>query len=193
MQAVAWYAEATLSLPSKHVQLFTKLRGCAARVVTAKLCIDQLRSDGGFQALLAVLEWSYGGDSADNIMEAVSHLLDCPRGEQDTLISLVYRFGNFSISVDDRLASAVALLNSGLDRDQRAMVVASTGRSLRLPDVLLAVRQLLPGAPHATRECLFGAGHDTKSNKTPTGKGGGTVDCVTGDGLEVWTKRAPSA
>ena len=51
VEAVTWYAEAIQSPSSKHVQLFTKLLGCAARVVTAKLSIEQLPSDGGFQVL----------------------------------------------------------------------------------------------------------------------------------------------
>ena len=106
VQAVAWYVEATQSPSSKHVQLFTKLRDRAARVVTAKLSIEQLRSDGRFQALQAVLEWAHGDDSTDNIMRAVSDPLDCRRGDQDTLTwmnrldTLVYRLGNSTSDYD---------------------------------------------------------------------------------------------
>ena len=50
------------------MQLFNRIRGCAARVVTEKLSLEQLRNEDAFQALLAVLEWAYESDSADNIM-----------------------------------------------------------------------------------------------------------------------------
>ena len=60
--------------PSRHVGRFTELLGRAARVVTVKLSVELLWSDGAFQALLAVLQWAERGDSADNIMQAVSDL-----------------------------------------------------------------------------------------------------------------------
>ena len=85
VQAIAWYVEDAQSLSSKHPLLFTTLRGRAARVVTAKLSMEQMLSNGGFQALLAVLNRAYGGDSADSIMQAVSNLMDCGCGDQDTL------------------------------------------------------------------------------------------------------------
>ena len=68
VQAMAWYAESGQSGSAKHVQLFTRLRGRAARVATAKISLDQLRSDQGLHLLLGLLEWDYGGDSADNVL-----------------------------------------------------------------------------------------------------------------------------
>ena len=174
VQAMAWYAESGQSGSAKHVQLFTRLRGRSARVATAKISLDQLRSDQGVHLLLGVLEWAYGGDSADNVLQAVTELLECRRGASDMLTwmnrldILVYRLGNFGIGVDDRFTGALALLNSGLNKDQRAMVVASTRRTLNLSNVLVAMRQLFPGSTQQDRvDVLYGAGKDTRT-KTPT-------------------------
>ena len=76
VQAMAWYAESGQSGSAKHIQLFTRLRGRAARVATAKISLDQLHSDQGVHLLLGVLEWAYGGDSADNVLQAVTKLLN---------------------------------------------------------------------------------------------------------------------
>ena len=83
VQAMAWYSECTMTVSAKNVHAFTKLKGRAAHVVTAKLSLDQLRHDQGFPMLLEVLEWAYGGDSADNILQAVTDLLDCRKGDRD--------------------------------------------------------------------------------------------------------------
>ena len=142
-----------IQLPSRHVGRFTELRGCAARVVTVNLSIELLRSDGGFQALLAVLQWAERGDSADNIMQAVSDLQDCGRGDRNTLTwmnqlsTLVCCLCNPGIPVDDPLAGAVALRNPGINGDQRTIVAASICCSLWLHDVLLAVPEIFPGTP----------------------------------------------
>ena len=145
VQEMAWYAETGQSGSAKHVQLFTRLRGRAARVATEKISLDQLRSDQGLYLLLQVLEWAYGGASADDVLQAVTELLECRRGASDMLTRmnrldiLVYRLGNFGIGVHDRFTGALALLNSGLKKDQRAMVVASTGRTLNLSNVLVVI------------------------------------------------------
>ena len=183
VQAMAWYAESGQSGSAKHVQLFTRLRGRAARVATAKISLDQLRSDQGLHLLLGVLEWAYGGDSADNVLQAVTELLECRRGASDMLTwmnrldILVYRLANFGIGVDDRFTGALALLNSGLNKDQRAMVVATTGRTLNVSNVLVAMRQLFPGSAQQDRvDVLYGAGEDTRT-KTSTEKAGARVTC----------------
>ena len=75
VQVVAWHAESTLAVSTRNVQVFTKLRGRAARVVAAKMPLDALRTDQGFQGLLGILEWAYGGDTADKILQAVVGLL----------------------------------------------------------------------------------------------------------------------
>ena len=54
VQAMAWYSECTMTISAKNVHAFTKLKGRAARVVTAKLSMDQLRHDQGFPMLLEV-------------------------------------------------------------------------------------------------------------------------------------------
>ena len=78
----------------------------------------------------------------------------------------------------------LALLNSNLNADQPAMVVASTGRSLVFSQVLVAIRQLFPGAPTGRPiDCMFGAEAQRQgNNKTPTGNkasthGGSRVTC----------------
>ena len=134
VQVVAWHAESTLAVWTRNVQAFTKLRGRAARVVAAKMSLDALRSDQRFQGLLGILEWAYGGDTADNILQV--GLLECKRGDSDMLTwinrldMLVYRLANFGIVLDERFSGTLALLKSNLNADQQAMVVASTGRSL---------------------------------------------------------------
>ena len=56
VQVVAWHAESTLAVSTRNVQIFTKLRGPAARVVAAKMPLDALRTDQGFQGLLGILD-----------------------------------------------------------------------------------------------------------------------------------------
>ena len=80
VQAMAWYAESGQSGSAKHIQLFTRLRGRAARVATAKISLDQLRSDQGLHLLLGVLEWAYGCDSADNVLHAGAERVTCSPG-----------------------------------------------------------------------------------------------------------------
>ena len=107
VQAMAWYAESGQSGSAKHIQLFTRLRGRAARVATAKISLDQLRSDQGLHLLLGVSEWAYDGDSADNVLQAVTELLECRRGASDMLTRMnrldifVYRLGNFGIGIHE--------------------------------------------------------------------------------------------
>ena len=122
--------------------------------------------------LLEVLEWVYGGDSADNILQAVTDLLDCRKGDRDMLSwitqidHLVYRLAYLGVRLDERFTSMIAILNSGLNRDQRAMVVTSTGRSLQLQSVLVAIPQLFPGNSTQRVDVMYGAGRT--SGKTPT-------------------------
>ena len=85
VQVVAWHAESTLSVSTHNVQVFTQLGGRAARVVAAKMPLDALRTDQGFQGLLGILEWAYRGDTADNILQAVVGLLKCKRGDSAML------------------------------------------------------------------------------------------------------------
>ena len=181
VQAMAWYSECTMTVSAKNVHAFTKLKG---RAVTAKLSLDQLRSDQGFPMLLEVLEWAYGGDSADNILQAVTDLLDCRNGDRDMLSwitqidHLVYRLANLGVRLDERFTGTIAILNSGLNRDQRGMVVASTGRSLQLQSILVAIRQLFPGTSTQRVDVMYGAGR--ASGKTPTENVNGTTSkCVT--------------
>ena len=79
---------------------------------------------------------------------------------------LVYRLANLGVRLDERFTGTTAILNSGLNRDQRAMVVASTGRSLQLQSVLVAIRQLFPGNSAQRVDVMYGAG--PTSVKTPT-------------------------
>ena len=177
-----WHAESTLAVSTRNVQVFTKLRGCATRVVAAKMTLDALRTDQGFQGLLWILEWAYGGDIADNILQAVVGLLECKRGDSDMLTwinrldMLVYHLANFGIVLDERLSETLALLNSNLNGDQRAMVVASTGWSLVFSQVLVAIGQLFQGGLTSRPiDCMFGAEAQRRgNNKTPTGNQAGT-------------------
>ena len=95
---------------------------------------------------MAVLNWVFGGDSADNVMHAVSHLLNYRRGDRDTLTwtnrldTLVYCLSNLGIPVHERFSATVALLNSGLDRDQLPMVLASIECNLGMSNILPAIR-----------------------------------------------------
>ena len=181
-QVVAWHAESTLTASTRNVPMFTKLRGCAARIVAAKMPLDALRTDQGFQGLLGILEWAYGGDTADNILQAVVALLECKRGDSDMLTSinrqdmLVYRLANFGIVLDERFSGTLALLNSNLNADHRAMAVASRGRSLVFSQVLVAIRPLFPGGSTSRAiYCMFGAdAQRRRNNKTPTGNKAGT-------------------
>ena len=117
VQVVAWHAESTLAVSTRNVQVFTKLRGRAARVVAAKMPLDALRTDQGFQGLLGIVEWAYGGDTADNILQAVVGLLECKRGDSDMLTRinrldmLVYGQANFGIVLNERFSGTLALLN----------------------------------------------------------------------------------
>ena len=179
VQAMAWYSECTMTVSAKNVHAFTKPQRRAARVVTAKLSLDQPRHDQGFPRLLEVLEWAYGGDSADNILQAVTDLLDCRKGDRDMLSwitqidHLVYRLANLGVRLDERFTGTAAILNSGLNRDQRAMVVASTGRSLQLQSVLVAIWQLFPGTSTQRVDVMYGAGR--ASGKTQTENVNGTT------------------
>ena len=158
-------------------------------MVTAKLLLDQLQQDQGFLMLLGLLVLVYGGDSADNMVQVVTELLDCKRGDRDMLSwitnldHLVYRLGNLGVTLDEWLAGTLALLKSGLNRDQRAMVMASTGRSLQLPNILLVIGQLFPeGSPMQRADVLFGAGRiptktPTKNGGAPKGGGSKRVTC----------------
>ena len=100
VKVVAWHAESTLAVSTRNVQVFTKLRGRAACVVAVNMPLDALRTDQGFQGLLPILEWAYGGDTADNILQAVVGLLECKRGDSDMLTwinrldMLVYRLAS---------------------------------------------------------------------------------------------------
>ena len=85
VQAMAWYAESGQSGLAKQVQLFTRLRGRAARVATAKISLDQLHSHQGLDLPLGVFEWAYGADSANIVLQAVTELLECRRGASDML------------------------------------------------------------------------------------------------------------
>ena len=190
IEVVAWHAESTLAVSTRNVQVFTKLRGRAPHAVAAKMPLDALRTDQGFQGLLSILEWASGGDTVNNILRAVVGLLECKRGDSDMLTwinrldMLVYRLANFGIILDERFSGTLALLNSNLNADQQAMVVASTGRSLVFSQVFVAIRQLFPGGS-ASRpiDCMFGAEAQQRvNNKTPTGKkagapGGSRVTC----------------
>ena len=104
VQVVTWHAESTLAVWTCNVQVFTKLGGRAARVVAAKMPLDALCTDQGFQGLLRLLELAYGGDTADNILQAVVGLLECKRGDSDMLTwinrlnMLVYRLANLALS-----------------------------------------------------------------------------------------------
>ena len=90
---------------------------------------------------------------------------------------LVYRLGNFGIGIDDRFTGALALLNSGLNKDLQVTVVASTGRTLNLSNVLVAMRQLFPSSAQLDRvDVLYGAGKDTRM-RTPTQKAGARLIC----------------
>ena len=106
VQVVAWHAESTLAASTRNVQVLAKLRGPVARVVAAKIPLDALCTDQGFQGLLGILEWAYGGDTADNILQADVGLLDCKRGDSDMLTwinwldMLVYCFANLCIVLD---------------------------------------------------------------------------------------------
>ena len=191
VQVIAWHAESTLGVSTRNVQVFTKLRGRAARVVAAKMPLDARRTDQGFQGLLGILEWACGGDTAHNILQAVVGLLECKRGDSDMLTwingldMLVYRLANFGIVLDERFSGTLALLNSNLNADQRAMVVASTGRSLVFSQVLVAIRQLFPGASTSRPiDCMFGAeSHRRGNNKTPTGN---EVNAQSGSPVTCW-------
>ena len=183
VQVVEWHAESTLAVSTRNVQVFTKLRGRAARVVAAMMPLDALCTSQGFQGLLGILEWAYGGDTADNILQAVVGLLECKRGDSEMLAwinrldVLVYGLANFGIVLDQRFSGTMALLNSNLNADQRAMVVASTGRSLVFSQVLIAIRQLFPGRSTSNSiNCMFGAEAQRRgNNKTPTGNEAGTA------------------
>ena len=166
VQVVAWYAECVQPLSTKNVQVFTKLRGRAAQVVTSKVMLDQLCGEQG-------LERFYGGDCADNIVQAVTELLGCRKGDLDMLAwsnrldHLAYCFANFGIGLDDCFTGMLALLGSGLNKDQRAMVVASTGRFLGSQNIVLAMQQLFRSEASSIRaDCMYGAGKP--GNKTPT-------------------------
>ena len=117
-------------------------------------------------------------------------LLECKRGDSDMLTwmirldMLVYRRANFGIVLDERFSGTLALLNSNLNADQRAMVVASTGRWLVFSQVLVAIRQLFPGGSTSRPiKCMFGAEAQRRgNNKTPTGnkartRSGSQVTC----------------
>ena len=84
---------------------------------------------------------------------------------------LVYRLANFGIILDERFSGTMALLNSNLNADQQAMLVASTGWSLVFSQVLVAIRQLFPGGSTSRPiDCMFGAEAQRRgNNKTPTG------------------------
>ena len=177
VQVVAWHAESTLAVSTRNVQVFTKLRGRSARVVAAKMPLDALRTDQGFHELLGILEWAYVGDTADNILQVVVGLVECKRGDSDMLTwinrldMLVYRLANFGIVSDERFSGTLALLNSNLNADQRAMVVASKGWSLVFSQVWVAIQQLFPGGSTSRPiDCMFGAEAQRRgNNKTPTG------------------------
>ena len=182
VQVVAWHAESTLAVSTRNVQVFTKLRKRAARVVAAKMPLDALRTDQGFQGLVGILGWAYGGDTVENILQAVVGLLECKRGANDMLTwinrldMLVYRLANFGIVLDERFLGTLALLNSNLNADQRAMAVASTGRSLVFLQVLVAIRTpFLGGSTSRPIDCMFGAETQRQgNNKTRTGNKDGT-------------------
>ena len=80
--------------------------------------LDALGTDQDFHGLLGILEWAYGGDTADNELQAVFGLLDCKRSDSDMLSwinrqdMLVHRLANFGIVLDERLSGTLALLNS---------------------------------------------------------------------------------
>ena len=161
------------------------------RVVAAKLPLDALRTDQGFQGLLGILEWAYGGDTADNILQAVVGLLECKRGDSDMLTwinwldMLVSRLANFGIVLDERFSETLALLNSNPNADQRAMVVASTSQSLVFSQVLVAIRQLFQ-SPSTSRPiyCMFGLEAQRRlNNKTPTGN---KVSAQSGSRVTCW-------
>ena len=107
VQVVAPHAESTLAVSKRKVQVFTKLRGRAARVVAAKMPLAALHTHQGFQGLLGILEWSYGADSTDNILQAVVGMLQCKRGDSDMLTwinrldMLVQRLAHFGIILDE--------------------------------------------------------------------------------------------
>ena len=73
--------------------------------------------------LLEVLEWAYGGNSADNILQAVTALLECRKGDRDMLSwitqidHLVYRLANLGVRLDERFTGTIVMLNSGLNTD----------------------------------------------------------------------------
>ena len=48
VQVVTWHADSTLAVSTRNVQVFTKLRGRAERVVAAKMPLDALCTDQGF-------------------------------------------------------------------------------------------------------------------------------------------------
>ena len=79
-----------------------------------------------------MLEWAYGGDTTDNILQAVVELLESKRGDSDMFTWInrldmqVYRLANLGIVLDERFSGTLALLNSNLNADQRAIDVAST-------------------------------------------------------------------
>ena len=193
MQVVGWHAESTLALSTRNVQVPMKLRGRAARVVAAKMPLDALRTDKGFQGLLGILEWAYGGDTADNILQAVVGLLMCKRGYSDMLTwinrldMLVYRLAKFGIVSNNCFSGTLALLNSNLNANKRAMVVASRGRSLTFSQVLVAIQQLFPGgSTWRPMDFIFGAEVQRRgNNKTPIGKKNWHTRWVTGYLLEV--------
>ena len=93
---------------AKNIHAFTKLKGRAARVVTLKLSLNQLRQEQRLAILLGVLEWAYGGDSADNILQAVTELLE---------FSVTYSHGSCALII---LCTDLQILVSGLMRGPRA-------------------------------------------------------------------------
>ena len=82
--------------------------------------------------------------------------------------TLMYLLGESGAFVEDRSLVAIALMNSRLNRDQRALVAVCTGRTLHLSNILMAVRKFVSGDWRQQRDVIFLAAGGVGSGKDKT-------------------------
>ena len=149
-KAELWWLMCGVSKGEKLMLMVEALDGEAATVAMQKMDPATLSRDDGVCYLIEALREHYEGDFVSNSSRSVDAVLECLRGSM-AMAKYIVKFrgavallNTVGMNTSEAFTSNIFLKNSGLDESQKATVLASVGRVMKLEPLMAAAAQLFP-------------------------------------------------
>lgn len=170
-QVEMWYAASSASPMQKATMLVTALRGKAANMVSSAIPASTIATMG-VQPVVDLLQSLYLGDACDGVLQTMRQLLRAKKGNKTwaeyamMLHNINLRLASFGQQIPGQAMGALSIMLADLNREEEAMVLAASGRSLEFGTIQQSMRQILGGSHAGKQEGMALWAGDTQGGAT---------------------------